>query len=79
MNIPGIPQYDIRDFFILLINLAISIGEVFKLFSSGIPFNLTSLGAESLAQATVDFEAKNEFKMLLFWKGSLIVVSFSTR
>ena len=40
INIPGIPQYETLDFLIFLKNLPISIGEVFKMFNSGIPSNL---------------------------------------
>ena len=79
INIPGIPQYEALDFFMFLKNLPISMGEVFKMFNSGIPFNFSSSGAGSLEQATVDFDAKNELSMLLFCKGSLIVSLFSTR
>ena len=35
-------------------------------------------GAGSLEFGTVDFDAKNVLKMLLFWWGSLIVSLFST-
>ena len=58
INILGIPQYGAWDFFIFLMNLAISMGEVFKRFKSGTPSFLTSSGAGSFGQETVDLEAK---------------------
>ena len=64
INIPGIPQYETLDFFLFTKNLPISIGEVFKMCNSGIPYNLSSSGAGSLGQATVDFDAKRELSML---------------
>ena len=70
MNIPDIPQQEACDFLIFLMNLAISIGEVFNKSKSGIPSFLTSLGAGSFELETEDFEAKNAFSKLLFATGS---------
>ena len=77
MNFQEIPQWDRWDFFIFLINFAISKGLVFKEPSFGTPSICSRWGAGSLWFGTVDFDAKNVLKILLFSCGSLIVISFS--
>ena len=52
---------------------SISKGLVFIEVNNGIPSIFSRWGAGSLEFGTVDFDAKNVLKILLFWWGSLIV------
>ena len=79
INLPGIPQYDMCDFFKFLIILPNSKGLVFSEFK-GETFSFCSrLGAGSSGFGTVDLDEKNVLKILLFSRGSFIVTSSSTR
>ena len=57
-NLPGIPQWEKLDFFIVLMSFATSNGLVFNIDKLGTPSNLFRYGGGSLQFGTVDLDVK---------------------
>ena len=78
-NLPGIPQYDILDFFNSLIIFETSNGDVLNLLRGSIIFLGVSVGVSSSLLGTLDLEEKCLLRISRFCLLSLITLLFSDK